>query len=611
MTETLTRFAPPAPSQERRAATLRPQSYSAADNSIEVVWTTGAAVMRFDWWDGEYYSEELSTDPSAVRLDRLNAGAPFLDSHLTDQLGAVIGSVVPGSARMQDGLGLCRIRLVDTADAEITVAKIKAGHIRHVSVGYAVYAYDRSERVGEHPVMRAVDWEPQEISAVTVPADAGAHIRMETTMPAENQSLRARPVSMQRIVDACERASLSPEAENQILRQHAGRPMTEEQLTDAITAAYVESRSTPQIRGSQTRDLMQLGDADRLRERMAGAISARLRNASPAEESAEFMGTSMIDMVRGLMLARGERVQFLSPTALYERAAAMTTSDFPLLLNAPMGAYLNEMFRQAAPVLQALARPRKARDFKPLTSLQIENASTLDYIPENGEYSYAAFAENGQAYSVKTFGKIFSLSRPAIINDNLGAFAQATIAFIRSAAGKRAEFLAAIVSGNAEIPSLNGALLPIFHPSHGNISSTGLPITVDSLSAGRMAMRNQKDINGTPLDVVPKYLVVGPEKETEAETALTALNAATVGDVNPFAGKLTLMVDARLQGKRWWLFADPAAFPVLEYATLEGNEDVFVDTRQRWNPDGVETKVRIDFGAAAVDYRGAYLNPGD
>ena len=54
-----------------RAAETRPASYQEADNSIEIVWTTGAAGMRFDWYDGEFYVEELSLDPGAVRLDRL------------------------------------------------------------------------------------------------------------------------------------------------------------------------------------------------------------------------------------------------------------------------------------------------------------------------------------------------------------------------------------------------------------------------------------------------------------------------------------------------------------------------------------------------------------
>src|SRR4051794_26605329 len=89
-----------------RAADVRPDSYQEDVNSIELVWTTGAVGLRFDWWDGEYYLEELSLDEGAVRLDRLNGGAPLLDSHEDYTLASVLGSVVPGTARVENGEGL-------------------------------------------------------------------------------------------------------------------------------------------------------------------------------------------------------------------------------------------------------------------------------------------------------------------------------------------------------------------------------------------------------------------------------------------------------------------------------------------------------------------------
>jgi hypothetical protein len=70
-----------------------------------VVWSAGARVRRATFF-GEAYDEELSLDPAHVRLDRLNAGAPFLKVHELDTLDAVIGSVVPGSARIENGRGI-------------------------------------------------------------------------------------------------------------------------------------------------------------------------------------------------------------------------------------------------------------------------------------------------------------------------------------------------------------------------------------------------------------------------------------------------------------------------------------------------------------------------
>lgn len=621
---TTTRLSPPAPVTARRAVSFEPTSFNASDNTIDVVWTTGAAVLRSDWITSEYYSEVLSTNPAHVRLGRLNAGAPFLDSHQEGNLGAVLGSIVPGTARVAGGIGTCRVRLAETPDVADTIAKIKAGHIRHTSVGYAVYAFERTERPGETPIMTAVDWEPREISAVNVPADAGCQIRSEPTMTdtitdtdAPEVATRAsrRGVTAQRISDLCRRSGAGIDGELALLRSHAVNPLTEDQLLTEITRMYAEANNPPEIDNTSATPGLSAtgrGSPEDLRRRMGGAVQARLTGAAPPAESREFMGATMIDMVRGLLIARGERAQYLSPAAVFERSAGMTTSDFPILLAGPVGAYLNELFTAAPPVLQTIARHRKTRDFKPIAGLRLEGSGSLDYLPENGAYAYAAFDESGQQYQVNTFGKLFALSRQAIINDNLGAYAQMAAQFVRRAAAKRAEILAALINANTPIRTLGSApLVPLFDVSHGNVASTGAELSIASLSAARLAMRAQKDSSGTILDVAPRYLVVGPELETKAEQVLTELAAVATSDgVNPFAGKLILLVEPRLIGRAWYLFADPSAYPVLEYATLEGEDEVFTDTRLNWNPDQVETKVRIDFGAAAIDYRGGYKNPG-
>lgn len=161
-----------------RAASMRPTSFNENDNTIEVVWTTGAAVRRRDYRTDAIYDELLSLDPSHVRLDRLNVGAPLLDTHDDSALSRVIGSVVPGSARIATGQGIARIKLSNAAaDADI-VSKIKDGIIRNISVGYTIHKWSvRPGSDGADEIRTAVDWEPLEISAVPVPADAGAQFR--------------------------------------------------------------------------------------------------------------------------------------------------------------------------------------------------------------------------------------------------------------------------------------------------------------------------------------------------------------------------------------------------------------------------------------------------
>lgn len=168
-----------------REATVRADTINEAERTIDIVWTTGATVQRARWegWDTRIeYDETLEVSPEAIRLERLNDGAPFLDSHSSwGGIGKVLGSVIPGSVRIENGQGTAKIRLTSAPDAAPAIHRILERTINKVSVGYRVHRYDvtKPEKIGEREKWRAVDWEPYEISAVAMPADPGASIRSE------------------------------------------------------------------------------------------------------------------------------------------------------------------------------------------------------------------------------------------------------------------------------------------------------------------------------------------------------------------------------------------------------------------------------------------------
>lgn len=162
---------------QTREAEFRAQSFDEGSNTIEIVWTTGATVRRRSWIDGPY-DEVLEVGSENVRLGRLNAGAPFLNAHGSYDLSQVIGSIVPGTAKIEAGRGIATVQLSRAdGDADI-VQKIRDGVIRNVSAGYAVHQVEKTESDdGTVPVWRVTDWEPFEISAVPIGADPGAQTR--------------------------------------------------------------------------------------------------------------------------------------------------------------------------------------------------------------------------------------------------------------------------------------------------------------------------------------------------------------------------------------------------------------------------------------------------
>lgn len=620
MPDPATPLSPDAPAMMARAAAFRPASYREADNSMEVVWSIGAAGLRFDWYDGEYYTESLSMEPGAVRLDRLNAGACLVDSHQTRSLAAVLGSVVPGSARIENGQGIARVRLATTPDVADTNQKIIDGHIRSCSVGYAVFQYLRTEESGS-VTMHATDWEPQEISMVIVPFDAAAQVRMRSeNMPeiidadhredrggGNRQTRGTRPVTLARIRDLCGRSDdISRAFERDLIAEHEDDPLTERVLQQRIADELVSRRESPPIdvrgdRRGETNAPMLVA--------MENALYARLSGTAPTDDAREFMGASMADMTRGILEARGERVRWTPAAKLMQRWGGHGITDFPNLLQAATGRYLLDLYQAVEAPMKAIARKRLVPDFRMINALSMLPMGALRLVNEAAEFKRVTINEGTNGYKLATFGEIFSLTRQAFINDDLGYFSDMARMWARAAAETEATQLAGMVTANGPTLSDGNAL---YHASHGNLAATGSAITVASLTEARQAMRSQLNNDGTPANVVPKYLVVGAALETSAEQAIANLSAVSQpGQVNPFSGKLELVVDPRLTGNSWRLFADPANWPVLEYAQLIGQEGLFTDTRIGFEIDGFDFKARIDFGAGAIDYRGTFKNPGN
>ena len=124
----------------------------------------------------------------------------------------------------------------------------------------------------------------------------------------------------------------------------------------------------------------------------------------------------------------------------------------------------------------------------------------------------------------------------------------------------------------------------------------------------------RKDDHSVFLNLSPSILVIPPELETLARQLLTSTSDIGQNNpavVNPFLHSLQIVVDATLSDpKAWYLFVTPSTVDTIEVAFLDGVENPVIEQQQGWNVDGIEYKVRLDFGIKAWDYRGAFKNPG-
>lgn len=132
------------------------------DRVVDLAFSSETPVKRF------FGIEILDHEKASIRLDWLASGrAPLLLNHDHDTQIGVIESVTIGD----DRIGRARVRFSKGVLGSEVLADIRDGIRANVSVGYDIHRILREEIDGDDETFRAVDWEPFEISIVTVPAD--------------------------------------------------------------------------------------------------------------------------------------------------------------------------------------------------------------------------------------------------------------------------------------------------------------------------------------------------------------------------------------------------------------------------------------------------------
>ncbi len=575
---------------ETRAATIAPATLNRDDGTVDVVLSTGAPVKRAG------YVERLAIDPAAVTIaPRL----PVLDSHRQASIQDVKGRVE--NVRFEAGQIVATLRISDPA----ALAAIERGDVTGVSIGYRVTKWqDSSDATGQR-VRTATAWELVEASLVAIPADPQALIR-SATLP-------------QDVTTAPDAATLETRAAIRAIATTAGldSAWADSQIDSGadVTAARSAAFEAMAQRSAQPIRTATVGasgdDPAVIQARQVEALSARMMGSAPSEAARPFMQMGLADYARDALTRSGTvGVAMMGREELLQRAMH-TVSDFPELLTGAGNRVLADAYRRAESPLKQLARQRTAADFRPMSALKVGNFTKLEKVTESGEIKALSTAEAKEGYSIETFGGIFSLSRKAIVNDDLNAFARWGEMMGQAAAETEAGQLLALLTANAGAGVTMGDGKALFHADHGNLAGTGAALSETTLSAARQAMRTQKMMDGTtPVNVVPRFLVVSPALETAAEKLLTSIQANTTADVNPFGGKLSLIVEPRLIGNGWFIFGDPSTAPVLEYAYLSSAQGPQLSSRDGWEVLGREFRVTLDFGAGATDHRGAYRNAG-
>src|SRR5207249_5943753 len=130
----------------------------------------------------------------------------------------------------------------------------------------------------------------------------------------------------------------------------------------------------------------------------------------------------------------------------------------------------------------------------------------LALVNEHGEVTSGTRGEAKESYALQTFARIFSLTRNALVNDDLGAFGDFGRAAGRAAAETEADVLTALLTANSGAGATLDDGNALFHSTHANVAGSGGAINVTTLAAARLAMRSQKGLDATsPINATPRY----------------------------------------------------------------------------------------------------------
>ncbi|MDN3523518.1 ClpP-like prohead protease/major capsid protein fusion protein [Halomonas ramblicola] len=340
---------------------------------------------------------------------------------------------------------------------------------------------------------------------------------------------------------------------------------------------------------------------------MRDALQARLGLAQLQEALNPYRHHSLFEMARAALVDRGESVATMG-TKLQVVGAAFThtTSDFGNLLADTASKSMLRGWEYSGESFQRWCKRGSLTNFHTAHRVGMGGFAPLPEVKEGAEYKYVSTDDRGAPIALATYGGLFSITRQAIINDDLSAFDELPARLGKAASRTIGDLVYSTLTTN---PTFQG--MALFHANRNNIGTTGA-LSPGMLSEARHAMRTQKDTQGNPLNISPAFVIVPAQLEGAMMQVLRSTSVpgaeTNSGIMNPVANMGELVVESRLDQSNpdQWFVAASQGSDTIEVAYLDGQEQPYLEQQEGWTVDGVSFKVRIDAGVAPLDHRGLF-----
>jgi len=632
----------------KRMALISPSSWNEETRTATVIISTDA-----DVGDGVQLVHERAAirwpmRPLPTDIDHQRSSASCWGAITSMDLGRADD----GSAAL---IGTVQVDGPEEAMA-IAIPRLRNGSARF-SVDARIYGWQRASAT--QPLDRATDWEPiavslviagQDPASVMRSADETEHPVTEPPMttatelaggdPAATATLEAAavteptttpaPVAAQapepgsddvarelHIRRAAGAGGLTEYTVQELIRTTAGKDLPGVMVEVVRAARVAVEAKSPVAAGHPARVEVTRDAGDTLLRGFQEGIDARCRAIKqPTDLGRQYqrmttreMAAEYLETMRGF--SRSD-VRMMGISELIERAFH-TTSDLANILLNTANKTLARGYEEEVQTWRPLAIQSDNTDFKPNYLVQLNASIVPEKVLEDGEYKSGTMSDGKTTYQLSTYGKGLVISRQALINDDLSALDRVPAKMGAGCALLESNLVWEQLTSGASGATVTLDNKALFHADHNN-TGTGV-IGIAGIDAGVTKMRKQTDPAGNSLNVQASYLIVPPELRTAALQFLypTGYAPSTLAGVNPFAGGMELIVEARLSADStamYYLAASPNRIDMLQFGYLAGEGGPTIITTEKRNPDGVEMLVRHDFYATLADWRGFYRSTG-
>lgn len=355
---------------------------------------------------------------------------------------------------------------------------------------------------------------------------------------------------------------------------------------------------------------------------LRAGLSLGENSAAREEAAAPYRTLSLERMAIDSLRAEGIDGSRMSKDELYQQVVTRQffnpSSAFPSIMDQAIRKAYEAGYNEVNVTWDMWAAIGTLTDFKKQRGNYVAGAAgEFLEVPENGELK-ADLPQDHQRpeRQLKTYGRQFSMSRQAFINDDIGFITTVPARYAAAAQRTINRQVYGVIYNNGVI--YDGKAL--FCTEHKNIITSGAKPTLESFKATRKLLQKQTGLSGESINIRPMYILTPSDYEIDfAELLLapTLSDESVTGKFNPFYGKnYQVIVDdtiASMAGSSavpWFVVGDKADALSVQVDFLNGQRIPTIRRSEVPGTLGFVWDIYLDWGISVMDFRGIAKNPG-